>query len=51
MTEHEHKALQQLAAKIDVLDEAYTHLALRYEEIAARPAALEDSHPGYRHDA
>jgi len=34
ISEDDLKALQQLAAKIDVLNEASTHLALRYEEMA-----------------
>ncbi len=51
MTEGERRAFHQLAAKLAVLDEAYTHLAFRYEEIAARLAALEDSRPRRRHDA
>lgn len=46
-----HKALRKLAAKVAVLNDAYTHLALRYEEMAARLEALENAQAPRKLDA
>ena len=46
-----HGACQAGGAKVAVLDDAYTHLALRYEEIAARLESLENAQAPRKLDA